>query len=98
MEESIGYEALFSREEWDDISFGHWCELNDDPDPGPGEVSLQGERVEESHPVAVYGPPTDCRQRRPLRARVRAVRIHRRGRHRARRTVTRLPSRGARDA
>ena len=38
MEETIGYEALFSAEEWDSLSFGDWL---DDSDP-EGDYSENG--------------------------------------------------------
>lgn len=36
MEESIGYEALFSSDEWHSLSFGDW----DSPDPEPCDLDL----------------------------------------------------------
>lgn len=40
MEETIGYEALFSPEEWDEIDFGYWYD-SDHPGRGSDALDLQ---------------------------------------------------------
>jgi hypothetical protein len=51
VEETIGYEALFSREEWDslDLYDGEELEFSD--------ASPNGDAVEGSHACVIYDPP-----------------------------------------
>ena len=53
MEETIGYEAAFSPEEWDAINSGDWSdvdlEFGDRPPGGGGNAG--------THEVTIYNPP-----------------------------------------
>lgn len=55
MEGTIGYEALFSAEEWDAIQSGDYSEL-EEVDLQFGSISPDGEHTE-THEVTIYDPP-----------------------------------------
>ena len=57
MEETIGYEALFSPEEWDAIQTGDYTNVLEEAELEFGSVSPQGEKAEPSHEVTIYNPP-----------------------------------------
>ena len=57
MEETIGYEALFSPEEWDAIQTGDYTTILEEAELEFGSVSPQGEKAEPSHEVMIYDPP-----------------------------------------
>ena len=56
MEETIGYEALFSAEEWDAIVTGDLTALDEEVALEFGATSPDGTE-ERTHDVTVYGPP-----------------------------------------
>lgn len=54
MEESIGYEDLFSAEEWDGLDIGEWSDPDDEPNLVFADVSPDGEVIEDAHRVTIY--------------------------------------------
>lgn len=54
MEETIGYEALFSPEEWDQFQTEPWSDAGTELDFE--DISPDGERVT-THEVTIYNPP-----------------------------------------
>ena len=57
MEETIGYEAFFSAEEWDAIDNGDWSVVDDDAELEFATDSPEGTLVEDDHIVTIYDPP-----------------------------------------
>jgi hypothetical protein len=56
VEETIGYEALFSPEEWDAIQTGDYSKLDEEVELQFGSTSPDGEQAV-THDCTIYDPP-----------------------------------------